>query len=52
MTHFSLISRPGLIFRVVRVYMAAGFIPSVYGISLCGKRCTVARLADVNQAQA
>ncbi len=47
MTHFALIGRPTLIFRVVRSYLAAGFIPSVVGHTLDGKRQTVARVADV-----
>lgn len=47
MTHFTLISRPTLIFRVVQTYFAAGFIPSVVGHTLDGKRQTVARVADV-----
>jgi hypothetical protein len=48
MSHFTLIGYPTLIFRVVRFYDAAGFIPSVVGVTLDGKRQTVARIADVN----
>lgn len=43
---FRLISRPN-VFRVVREYKAAGFIPSVVGVTLDGKFQTVARAADV-----
>jgi len=46
-THFTLISTPKLIFKAVRFYDAAGFIPSVVGVTLDGKRQTVARVADV-----
>jgi hypothetical protein len=38
----------GPVFLVVREYKAAGFIPSVKGISLDGKRQTCARVVDVN----
>lgn len=34
-------------FMVVRVYLAAGFIPSVYGETLDGKYGTCARVADI-----
>lgn len=44
--HFSLIGRPGVIFRVVKRYHAAGFIPSVVGVTLDGEKQTVAREAD------
>ena len=47
MTHFTLISRPTLLFRVDRFYQAAGNILSVVGITLDGKYSTVARVADV-----
>lgn len=43
---FRLISRT-IIFRVTREYMAAGFIPSVIGVSLDGKLSTCARIVDV-----
>lgn len=49
MTHFTLISRPTLVFAVARTFLAAGFIPSVVGITLDGKRQTVARVADVTE---
>ena len=46
---FTLNSRPqGPVFRVVRQYRAAGFIPSVYGVSLDGKFQTCARIEDVD----
>jgi hypothetical protein len=32
---------------VVREYLAAGFIPSVIGVSLCGRFQTIARVEDV-----
>ncbi len=47
MTHFCLIGRPTLVFRVVGTYLAAGCIPSVIGHTLDGKRQTVARVVDV-----
>lgn len=47
MTHFALIGRPTIIFAAVRFYDAAGFIPSVVGVTLDGKHYTVARVADV-----
>ena len=47
-TKFTLIGYPTLIFKVVKRYQAAGFIPSVVGHTLDGKRQTVARVADVN----
>lgn len=34
-------------FMVRRVYLAAGFIPSVYGETLDGKLGTCARIADI-----
>lgn len=43
---FTLIGRPTLQFRVVRRYEAAGFIPSVVGVTLDGKRQTHARVED------
>lgn len=46
--HFTLIGYPTLIFKTVKVYKAAGFIPSVVGISLDGTKQTVARIEDVN----
>ena len=48
MTHFVLIGRPTLIFKVVKFYLAAGFIPAVKGITLDGKHETCARVDDVN----
>ena len=47
---FRLIGRTN-IFRAIKVYDAAGFIPSVVGISLDGKFQTVARIVDVERAQ-
>ena len=44
---FSLIGRPTVIFQVVKRYDAAGFIPSVVGVTLDGTKQTVAREADV-----
>lgn len=46
MTHFKLIGRT-TVFRAVRFYDAAGFIPSVVGVSECGGYTTTARVADV-----
>lgn len=43
---FKLIGRD-MTFRAVHRYNAAGFIPSVVGISTCGKFRTVARIEDV-----
>lgn len=45
---FTLIGRPGMIFQTVRTYLAAGCIPSVYGVSICGRYQTYARIADVD----
>ena len=45
---FALISRPTLVFKAVRLYRAAGFIPSVCGVSECGRYATCARIEDVN----
>ena len=45
---FTLIGRPTLIFKTVKVYQAAGCIPSVYGVSECGRFTTCARIADVD----
>lgn len=46
-THFALLAQPTLIFRTVKAYDAAGFIPSLVGVTLDGKRQTTARVADV-----
>src|SRR5712692_4863501 len=35
------------VFRATRAYLAAGFIPSVHGVTLDGKRQTCARIADI-----
>lgn len=43
---FTLISRPTLLFRVVRFLNVAG-VPSAYGHTLDGKRQATARLADI-----
>ena len=43
---FRLIGQTTL-FRSVRIYRAAGFIPTVHGVTLDGKRQTHARLVDV-----
>lgn len=45
---FTLIGRPTMVFRVVKQYKAAGFIPSVIGVTLDGKYQTAARIEDVN----
>jgi hypothetical protein len=45
--HFALVDRPSLTFRFVRYYNAAGFIPSVIGVTVDGTRQTAARVADV-----
>lgn len=45
---FTLISRPTLIFKAIKIYKAAGFIPSVVGVSECGRWTTTARIEDVN----
>ena len=34
-------------FSVAKEYLAAGFIPSVVGISQCGRKQTCARIADI-----
>ena len=39
--------RTATVFIVAKEYLAAGFIPSVHGISLCGKKQTCARIADI-----
>ena len=53
MTHFTLIGYPTLIFKVVREFtMLAGTVPCVKGVTLDGKRQTVARVADVNATNA
>ena len=44
--HFRLIGRT-TVFRVTREYKAAGFIPSVVGVTTDGTHQTVARVADV-----
>lgn len=46
MQTFRLIGR-ATVFRVTREYLAAGFIPSVVGVSLDGKWQTHARVVDV-----
>lgn len=46
-TRFTLIGRPALVFNVARFYLAAGFIPSVVGITPDGKFTTAARVVDV-----
>jgi hypothetical protein len=45
---FKLLGRT-VIFRAVKLYDAAGFIPSVVGVSLDGKYQTVARVADTKE---
>jgi hypothetical protein len=45
-TRFRLISNT-CAFRVVSTYLAAGRIPCVVGISLCGHYRTQARVADI-----
>lgn len=35
------------VFKLVRKYKAAGFIPAVYGQTLDGQRQTCARVADI-----
>jgi hypothetical protein len=45
-TTFRLIGQT-TVFRIVRQYLAAGYIPSVYGHTLDGKHQTCARLADI-----
>ncbi len=47
---FLLKGRTGPVFTVTRVHMAAGFIPSVYGIGRRGLQTvsTTARIADVD----
>jgi len=48
MTHFTLIGRPTMIFKVVREFnMLGGTLPCVKGVTLDGKRQTVARVVDV-----
>lgn len=44
---FTLLDRPGLVFRTVRRYMAAERIPSVEGVTLDGTQRTAARVVDV-----
>ena len=45
---FRLIGRVAPIFRATRVYYAAGFIPTVVGISEDGLLTTTARIADID----
>lgn len=44
---FTLIGRPTMVFKAVKTYKAAGFIPSVVGVSECGRFTTCARIEDV-----
>ena len=44
---FTLVGRTGPKFRVVKVYKAAGVVPSVVGHSLDGKQQTHARIEDI-----
>jgi hypothetical protein len=48
MTRFRLIGC-AMVFRVMRFYDAAGFIPSVYGVSENGRFSTCARIVDVEE---
>ena len=50
MKQFKLISRD-LVFNVVKFYNAAGFIPSVKGVSVCGRYQTCARIVDVENVK-
>lgn len=45
---FKLTGTTGPIFKVVKQYKAAGFIPSVIGHTLDDKLQTVARIVDVD----
>ena len=45
------LSSHGMVFSVVKEYLAAGFIPSVKGVSLCGKYQTCARIVDVEEVK-
>ena len=36
-----------MIFNLIKEYDAAGFIPSVLGVSVCGRYQTCARIADI-----
>lgn len=45
---FRLIGRLGPIFRAKHYYRAAGVIPTVVGISECGKWQTTARVEDID----
>ena len=45
-TKFKLIGRAN-VFILIKRYDAAGFIPSVYGVTEDGKYSTCARVADV-----
>jgi len=44
--YFRLIGR-NMKFKVVKEYLAAGFIPSVMGITIDGKFKTLARIEDI-----
>jgi hypothetical protein len=44
---FTLIGRPGYVFRVASTFLWGGFIPCVAGVSVCGGFRTLARVADV-----
>ena len=45
---FKLIDHTGPVFRAVKFYKAAGFIPSVTGHTLDGKLQTTARMEDID----
>lgn len=47
MKRFTLIGRPGYVFRVTSAFLWGGFIPCVTGVSECGGFRTLARVADV-----
>ena len=38
----------GMVFLETKRYEAAGFIPSIHGVSLCGRYQTTARIADID----
>ena len=44
---FKLIGMTGPVFRSVKLYKAAGFIPAVYGQTIDGKLQTSARIVDI-----
>ena len=44
---FTMIGRAGMVFRATHFYRAAGFIPSVNGVSLDGRFMTTARMDDI-----